>query len=261
MLVGLLSLLLSFFLYLALSLPGSAFLLGAIASFQVMLLGRILNSSRREFVLLLVIDAAFVAAGITMGVQPLNPEFVFGRWDFMIFMTLLTLAFVTAGFLPIRKVESAEYGLTTAFVVSYFYEMFGFPLTLFLINVFLAKGFPLSGFPGLRTAHLWVTLGLMDYTAAHLFSGLVLVAGALLVVLGHRTLYRGRGAVVTWGIYRYLKHPQYVGIILIAGAMLIEYPTFLGLGMWAVLLVLYANRARQESREIQQAGKGDSVWK
>jgi protein-S-isoprenylcysteine O-methyltransferase Ste14 len=250
MLVGLLSLVFTYFLYLALSLPGSIFLPVAMISFQVMLFGRVLNASRREFVMLLIIDTAFLAAGVAMAIQPMNLEFVFGRWDFMIFMTLMTLAFVTAGFLPIRKVDVAEYGLTTAFVVSYFYEMFGFPLTLFFINVFLAKDLPLSGFLGVRTAHLWVTLGLMDYTAAHLFSGLVLVAGTLLLVVGHWTLYRAKGDVVTGGIYRYLKHPQYVGIILIAGGMLIEYPTFLGLAMWATLLLLYVNRARHESREI-----------
>ena len=247
MLIGLCSLLASFFTYLAMSLPANLFFAVAIGSFELMLFGRILGSSRREVILLLMADAAFVAAGLAIFI---NPSFSFGRWDYFVFMTLLTLAFITAGFLPVRKVEMREYGVATAFVVSFFYEMFGFPLTLLVIDVLLEKQLPLSGFPGLKAAHLWVTLGLMDYSSAHLFSGIVIIAGAVLVMVGHLTLYAGRGRIVTWGIYRYLRHPQYIGIIVITGGMLIEYPTLLGLALWAILTLMYARRAQQESREI-----------
>ncbi len=239
MLIGLCSLLASFFMYLAMSMAGSLFVVAAIGSFELMLLGRILISSRREAILLLMTDAAFVAAGLAI---LSNPSFSFGRWDYFVFMILLTFAFITAGFLPFRGVEMREYGVATAFVVSFFYEMFGFPLTLLLIDLLLEKQLPLSGFPGLKAAHLWVTLGLMDYSSAHLFSGIVIVAGAILVIVGHSTLHAGRGRVVTWGIYRYVKHPQYIGIMVITGGMLIEYPTLLGLALWAILASMYARR-------------------
>ncbi|WP_455284048.1 isoprenylcysteine carboxylmethyltransferase family protein, partial [[Eubacterium] cellulosolvens] len=204
-------------------------------------------------VLLLLINTAFVAAGIPLLI---NPDFSFetwgihARWDHFAFMTLVTLAFITAGFLPIRKVEMKEYGVATAFVVSFFYEIFGFPLTLLVIDVLLERQFPLSGFPGLKAAHLWVTLGVMDYSSAHLFSALAIFAGAILVILGHLTLYAGKGQTVRWGVYKYMKHPQYIGITVITGGMLIEYPTLPGLAMWVILMSMYARRAREESKEI-----------
>jgi protein-S-isoprenylcysteine O-methyltransferase Ste14 len=255
MLVGLCLLVLSFFAYLAMSMPGNLFFPIAIASFELMILGRMLASSRRELALLLIINIAFVAAGIPL---LMNPSFNFEAWgirpmwDDFAFMTLMTLAFITAGFLPIRKVEMMDYGVATAFVVSFFYEMFGVSLTLMILDVVFEKQFPLSGYLGLKSAHLWVTLGLMNYSSAHLFSGLVIVAGAVLVMLGHLTLYADKGQIVTRGVYRYVKHPQYVGVIVITGGMLIEYPTFLGLAMWAILILMYMRRARQESKEISR---------
>ena len=90
----------------------------------------------------------------------------------------------------------------------------------------------------------------MDSVTAHFISALVIVSGALLVILGHATLYAAKGAVVTWGIYRYVKHPQYLGIMIIAGGMLVEYPTVPSFVMWVILACLYLVKARQESREI-----------
>jgi hypothetical protein len=258
MLIGLCSLLGSFFMYLAMSMVASLFVVVAIGFFQLILLGRIMGSSRREAVLLLITDAAFTAAGLAILVNPTFPTF--GRWDYLAFMTLLTLAFITAGFLPIQKIETGEYGLATAFVVSFFYEMFGFPLTLMAIDLLLEKQFPLSGFPGLKAAHLWVTLGLMGYSSAHLFSGITIVLGAILVIAGHLNLHAARGRTATWGVYRYLKHPQYVGIVVVTGGMLIEYPTLLGFLMWAILILAYARRSQQESREValKQMSTSDS---
>jgi protein-S-isoprenylcysteine O-methyltransferase Ste14 len=235
-------------MYLAMSMAGSLFVAVAMGSFELIVFGRIIGSSRREAILLLITNTAFIVAGLSILTNPSFPDF--GRWDYLAFMALLTLAFITAGFLPIRKVEAGEYGLATGFVVSFFYEMFGFPLTLMVLDILLEKQFPLSGFPGLKAAHLWVTLGLMDYSSAHLFSGITIVAGSVLVIVGHLTLHGGKGRIVTWGTYRYLRHPQYVGIVVITGGMLIEYPTLLGLAMWVILTSMYARRAKQESREI-----------
>jgi protein-S-isoprenylcysteine O-methyltransferase Ste14 len=243
-------------MYLAMSLPGSLFIVLTVILFEVMLLGRMTTTStRKEQVLILSAGAAFAAAGMPIFI---NPDFSFGRWDFLVFMTLLTLAFITAGYLPVRKIEMLQYGVATAFVVSFFYEMFGFPLTIFIIDVVLEKQLPLSGFPALKEAHLWVTMGLMDYSSAHLLSGLVIIVGVVLVMTGHLALYTQKGRIVASGIYRYLKHPQYIGIIVISGGMLIEYPTLFGLILWAVLVAMYTQRARLESREIALKRTGAS---
>jgi protein-S-isoprenylcysteine O-methyltransferase Ste14 len=231
----------------------------SLVSFQLIFVGRLLVSRRGEAIFLILADSAVVASGSAILMNPSFPAF--DRLDHLVFMILLTIAFITSGFLPIKKVEVEQYGVAAAFVVSFFYEMFGFPLTLLVLDTLLEARFPLSGFPALKAAHLWVTIGLMDYTTNHLLSGIAIAVGTALVVEGHLTLHKASGRIVDWGIYRYVKHPQYIGIIVITGGMLIEYPTLLGIAMWAVLIVMYLRRAEQESLLMSEPNSGRRVMR
>lgn len=250
--LGLAVMLVSFFLFYAGHMirlyPGrEVFLVTSLVGFQSVVIGRFLNAKPIEKILLGVAGLSFAAATTSL---LLYPEFRFGRWDYFIFMTLLFLAFITSGLLPIRKVRVQDYGIAGAFIVSFFFEMFGFPLSLYLINALLGANFPLLGRPGLEKAHLWVTLGIIDSVTAHFLSALIITSGVALVIIGHVTLYAGRGKVVDWGIYRYIKHPQYIGIVIITGGMLVEYPTIPTLAMWLALTFMYLVKARRETREL-----------
>lgn len=230
--------------------PPHLFLVSALIGFTLTILGKLItSSSSSERILLAIFLTLFHVSTLSLLASPV---FRFGRWDFFLFMTLLFLAFITGGFIPTKKIRRKDYGIVGALIVSFFFEMYGLPLSLFILNTLLGLNFPLWGREGLEAAHLLVTLGLMDSTMAHFLSALTIGIGLTLLLIGHKTLYSAGDKIVTWGIYRYLKHPQYIGIIIMTGGMLIEYPTILSLTMWVLLIVMYTMKARRESIEIKQ---------
>jgi protein-S-isoprenylcysteine O-methyltransferase Ste14 len=83
-----------------------------------------------------------------------------------------------------------------------------------------------------------------------LLSVALIALGMSLVAVGWATVYRGRGGLVTSGIYRYLRHPQYLGLILIVLAFNIQWPTLPTLVMAPLLILAYLALARREDREL-----------
>jgi protein-S-isoprenylcysteine O-methyltransferase Ste14 len=133
--------------------------------------------------------------------------------------------------------------------------MFGIPLTIYLLA-------PLLGLPpwafGMNESHLWAfaldRAGLVPidrgvFLIMAVSVGL-LALGVSLLAIGWVTVYRGRGTLVTRGIYRYLRHPQYVGLIAIVLAFNIQWPTLPTLLMGPLLILMYVRLARREDTEL-----------
>lgn len=182
--------------------------------------------------------------------------FWYGNWGGFLEVTGVSVLFLLAFTLPRRKVEWRNTGLFTAFFISLFFEMFGLPLTIFLLA-------PLLDLPpwifGHMESHLWafalawlgiLPLHLGTYAVMVISMGLIAL-GASLVAIGWATVYRGRGELVTGGIYSVMRHPQYLGLILIVLAFNVQWPTLPTLLMSPVLIVLYVRQARREDKELE----------
>lgn len=179
------------------------------------------------------------------------------NWPMVFMATALILFFVFFLTRPRRPGEWRGAGLTTAFFISLFTEMFGIPLTIYLLA-------PLFGVEpkifGMYESHLWAYLlsrtGVMSlkagvYLVMVVSTGLIFL-GFTLVAGGWKEVYRGQGELVMDGLYARLRHPQYLGLILIVLAFLIMWPTLLTVLLAPFLIGRYILLATEEDRELEE---------
>ncbi len=181
----------------------------------------------------------------------------YGNWPAVLMITSVFLFFLFFLTRPRRSNEWRGAGLTSAFFISLFAEMFGIPLTIYVLA-------PLLGveptFFGMYESHLWaylisrtgfISLQAGVYLVMATSTGLILL-GFTLLAAGWKEVYRGEGALVTDSIYAKLRHPQYLGLILIAVAFLIMWPTILTILLAPFLIGRYLLLAREEDRELEK---------
>ncbi|MFQ6073977.1 MAG: methyltransferase family protein, partial [Candidatus Bathyarchaeia archaeon] len=162
------------------------------------------------------------------------------------------LAFV----MPFRKRDWRSLGLYEAFIVSLFTEMFGIPLTIYILSSFF--GLPLTADPsqGHLLAALLALAGVWDLetgvAVVMTVSLLLLLVAGYLVVAGWRKIYNAKETLVTDGVYSIVRHPQYLGIIVGTSAFLVQWPTIITVAMWPVLTYAYIRQARKEEQEMER---------
>jgi protein-S-isoprenylcysteine O-methyltransferase Ste14 len=175
----------------------------------------------------------------------------YGDWPMVVGWFLLFAVFIV--FIPLkRKSQVKPSSVYVAFIVASAFEMFGVPISMYL----LAWAFGLQIPQGLLWGH---TLeGVVGYWGMYLGFALNLV-GAALIVLGWREVHRrywavekGQGELVTDGVYSLSRHPQYTGFILMTLGLLIHWATLPLLIMWPILLVQYVRLARREETEMEE---------
>jgi protein-S-isoprenylcysteine O-methyltransferase Ste14 len=176
---------------------------------------------------------------------------IFGRWELMIAWIIMFALFLL--FIPFnRKSQKKPASVYLAFVVALAFEMFGIPLSLFLATWGLGVSLPegilwehtLKQYIGLWGMYIGFTLNLI---------------GGLLVVFGWKEIHKqywskekGKGKLVTNGVYTYIRHPQYTGFILITSGMLVHWATIPILIMWPILLLTYYRLAKKEEKAMEE---------
>jgi protein-S-isoprenylcysteine O-methyltransferase Ste14 len=137
-------------------------------------------------------------------------------------------------------------GLLTSFIVALFTEMYGFPLTIYVLSWLIGYKNPLTH----ESGHLlYPELGMLS--PLHVLSNLMIGAGAVFVISGWSKIYNAKGALVTDGIYSYVRHPQYLGIFLITSGFLLQWITIPTALMFPVLVVMYYRLAKREEEEME----------
>ncbi len=149
-----------------------------------------------------------------------------------------------------------SFGAFAAFLVALFTEMYGFPLTLYLLSGWLGSRYPELDLFSHDAGHLWQTLlGWKDdphVSPIHVLSNGLIFGGFILLAFAWRVLYEAQRqrTLATTGPYAYVRHPQYDGFILIMLGFLVQWPTLLTLVMFPLLAVMYVRLAHLEEREV-----------
>jgi protein-S-isoprenylcysteine O-methyltransferase Ste14 len=179
----------------------------------------------------------------------------YGLWFLVVFNSLLFIIFAASFFHPQSKRDWRALGGFSAFVVALFTEMYGYPLSVYLLSG------PLSGLiPGVNlshnSGHLWNDLigwkGDAHVSPFHLASYVFIGGGFWLIAAAWKHLFEAQKAhrLAKTGPYAYVRHPQYAGFVLIMVGFLLQWPTFATLLIFPVLLIVYRKLAMREEREV-----------
>src|SRR3989344_7709678 len=136
-----------------------------------------------------------------------------GVWILAIIMIVVASWIFYRYFAPKTWHEWAGAGLVQAFIIALYAEMYGFPLTIYLLVRF-------SGLDRtILNANLWSTLLGMGETGMFIsmdIGNALLFIGIGLFAEGWREMYRAReeNRLATDGLYGLIRHPQYTGLFI-----------------------------------------------
>ena len=182
----------------------------------------------------------------------------YGLWTLVVLNSALFLMFAFSFFKPNTARDWRTFGAFAAFIVALFVEMYGFPLSIYLMSGWLQTKYPGLDLLSHNSGHLWSTLlgekGDPHFSATHIASYVLLGFGFYLLSAAWNVLYHAqrRNTLATSGPYARIRHPQYVAFVLILLGFLLQWPTLLTLVMFPILLVMYWRLAITEEAEMRK---------
>lgn len=186
--------------------------------------------------------------------------YAYGMWPVVVFNILLFLFFAIGFIRPKKRFEWRSMGAFIGFLVALFTEMYGFPLTIYLLTTWMGKSYPVLDPFSHPSGHLvLVFLGLahsdMAMMVLHLISNGIIFFGFYVIYRGWTLIHGTRGQkLVTEGVYSYVRHPppQYSGLFLITVGFLIQWPSISTLIMWPILMFAYYRLAMREEKDVER---------
>jgi protein-S-isoprenylcysteine O-methyltransferase Ste14 len=180
----------------------------------------------------------------------------YGLWSLVVLNSLVFIIFAFSFFKPRTHRDWRSFGAFSAFLVALFTEMYGFPLTIYLLSGWLQSNYPdvnwLSHDAGHLPEMLFGWRANPHWGPFHVLSMLVIGGGFWLLSAAWRVLWTAQRshALALTGPYARIRHPQYVAFILIMFGFLLQWPTILTMAMFPVLTTMYVRLARREEREV-----------
>ncbi len=187
--------------------------------------------------------------------NPINSP-SYGLWFMVVINSAIFLIFAFSFTRPKTKRDWRSFSAFSAFVVALFAEMYGFPLTIFLLSGWLTKRYPGIDIYSHTEGHLWDTIfnwkGDPHLSFLHIFSGIAIAAGFIIIAKSWKVLYTAqqKHVLATEGPYAKIRHPQYVGFVLVMIGFLMQWPTLLTLVMFPILIAMYIHLAKVEEKEM-----------
>ena len=188
----------------------------------------------------------------------------YGLWALVFINSAVFVLFAFSFFKPKTKRDWRTFGSFSAFVVALVIEMYGFPLTIYLLSGWLAKRFPGVDFLSHDAGHIWYRIfgfeGDPHLNPIHILSNVLIVAGFFLLAAAWRNLFKAQkeGKLATSGPYARIRHPQYAAFIVIMFGFLLQWPTLVTLVMFPILVTVYVRLAHREEREV--AAEFGETW-
>lgn len=186
--------------------------------------------------------------------SPTTPAY--GLWSLAAINALVFIIFAFSFVRPQTKRDWRSFGAFSAFLVALFAEMYGFPLSIYLLSGWLTSRFPDVDFLSHDAGHLLeVMFGWRanpHFGPFHFLSFALIGGGFWLLAAAWKVLYEAQRTrrLARAGPYARIRHPQYVAFVLIMTGFLVQWPTLVTLAMYPVLVFMYARLARREEGEM-----------
>jgi protein-S-isoprenylcysteine O-methyltransferase Ste14 len=173
-----------------------------------------------------------------------------GAWGLTLIVIVIVSWFLYRYLAPKTWREWASAGVVQAFIIALYAEMYGFPLTIYLLVRFF--GIDKTNL----NANLWSTLlgyGETGMMISMILGYLILFAGIGLFMEGWRELHQARQShkLITDKLYGLVRHPQYTGLFIgIFGEGVVHWPTVFSIVFFPIIILAYVLLARSEEQKM-----------
>ena len=138
----------------------------------------------------------------------------YGLWGLVILNSAIFIIFAFSFAKPQTKTDWRSFGAFSAFLVALFTEMYGFPLTIYLLSGWLQTAYPDINWLAHDSGHLLeMTLGWKGnphFGPFHILSFIFIGGGFWILSAAWNVLYKAQreGKMAVSGLYEKVRHPQ-----------------------------------------------------